>query len=251
MSKKLFVLGMAAALTAISLTALAAPSVDTLLVQGYDAEEMNLVFGISDYSEDADTNCDIESGSYSYQLSTAELETEGASPDTNSEGDEAATSDAEKFTVTAAEVTLTDAGVECALKALSFDGEINHGRIVSSFAHAIKDFGRGKGCLMRAISGTDFGKTEKTDDEGGATASPTAQVTVTEQQIDLAALTVACNRDKGKEDVSGEEAEVDQAEKGPKPGKGKAGAPGQLDKDTNGKGNGKGKGRPAGEDATG
>ncbi|HEY5685219.1 MAG TPA: hypothetical protein VIY70_07600, partial [Acidimicrobiia bacterium] len=48
----------------LGLTAMAMPAIDTVITQGYDAEEMALIFGISAYDDEAVTppkgDCDFE-----------------------------------------------------------------------------------------------------------------------------------------------------------------------------------------------
>jgi hypothetical protein len=183
----------------LGLTALAAPSVDTLLTAGYDADEMRLIFGTSDvYDEDsprAENNensldCGVEKGLYDYDLDTTDTDdADGTLVGALSygEGDNAGddvefvqekdVDDTEAHDYLAPADYGTDEAEECDLVSFSVDRngdeEANHGEVVSAFVHMIKDAGfRGAGCMVRFVSQTEWGKEDLTTDfvsseEGG------------------------------------------------------------------------------------
>lgn len=69
------------------------------------------------------------------------------------------------------------------------NGQINHGQVVSSFVHALKEAGiKGKGCLVRHIAGSDYGK----EDQGIVTGEP-----VLAGEVLLTTLQVACGNGLG------------------------------------------------------
>ena len=117
-----------------------------------------------------------------------------------------------------------DDGKDCLLTSVLIEpkgeGEVNHGTVVSTFAHLL---GGGKGCIMRLFSQSDFGK-------GEYEVSDPALFDVT---LDSIATSCTNQRDRvlGVDDdsTSGEttKARGPQKEQKDKSNKGKSTAPGQ------------------------
>lgn len=217
----------------VSTAALAAPSADTLLVAGYDSDQMSVLYGVSTIDQDGDVatlDCTLN-GDFVYELDTeaADDDTEVAVTDLTpvdpADGKvEFSYEDDEDQT---GETVLYADAEECALTSVTIEpngaGEINHGKVVSTFAHLLKG---GNGCLIRHFAQSDFGKGDY--DEVDAESF----------EVTLQSFETACskNKDKKVDDDSASLNDDDASSVG-----GKANAPGQ-NKDKSNKGN-KGKGQ--------
>ncbi len=166
-------------LALMSSPALAYPSVDTLLVSGYDVEEGVVLYGVSSIDQDgeeATLDCLLD-GDHVY---IADLESEEAESEVTelSEYDSAAEGPGDEATFDSEDddnedgpVTYSDLPDEsdCRLTAVTIehpgDGEINHGTIVSTFARLLQG---GNGCLIRLFAQSDYGKADYVDGEGAA-----------------------------------------------------------------------------------
>ncbi len=244
---KLVALFAGLSLAFVGSAALAAPSADTLLVAGYDSDQMAVLYGVSDIdADDAETatlDCTLV-GDFVYELDVEanEEDTEVGvtglwSKDKDAEdgkGDQVEFSfegdDEEGASVRYGTETTDDedGAEECALTSVKIEpngnGEINHGTIVSTFAKLLKG---GNGCLIRHFAQSDFGKGDY--DEVDAESF----------EVTLASFETACNN-KGRSDSVDDDDESasesrgkDNApgqEKKDKPGKGKDNAPGQKNK---------------------
>lgn len=222
MRSRLFLLLTALAVFMGSATALAAPSADTLLTAGYDAEEMALLFNVSAlFDEDSpfeanNTNsydCRLV-GDFIYQLDAAaaadatsvevtglESQTAGSPTDV---GSAVPTDFSDVFfhqedtdatgTDVLAPLAYGAAGTEeCTLTALLLGEDVNHGKVVSGFVHALKDMGlKGAGCLIHNVSQTEWGKEDLT---GGPVVS-------TDLTVTLAGFESSCNHGKAKQDTA-------------------------------------------------
>lgn len=237
MQKKTIAMITGLALMLVSTAALAAPSADTLLVSGYDADEMAVLYAVSGIDQEGDTeaslDCTIE-GTYIYTLLAGEegdtsfvvdsLEPkveEGDDPgepvefvnETTVEGSEEG--DPIAYGAEGAE--------ECSLTSVSVgrDGkDVNHGDVVSTFAKLLKG---GNGCLIRLFAQSDYGK--KVDDTD-TTDTTTTTTTVVEEdvptEVTLSSIGTACDKgksgeDKGKPDDKGQPEDKGKPENTGKP----------------------------------
>ena len=99
--------------------------------------------------------------------------------------------------------TAPPTGQGCELRVVEVaneNGVVNHGQVVSSFVHDLKESGveGGIGCLVREIAGSGYGKGEE---ETTATTLVTA-TTVLSGEVDLTSETVTCggpDREEGEE----------------------------------------------------
>ena len=169
---KLIALFAGLSLAMLSLPALAYPSADTVLVSGYDADAMVVLYGTSPVDDEdtdpATLDCWIDAGDYTYvadgidDFNPENGETEEADVTELNDGE---SGDAVEFDYEddSGTVTYVDAD-ECQLTAVEIepneDGKITHGTIVSTFA---KLLGEGKGCLIRHFAQSDYGKADYTD----------------------------------------------------------------------------------------
>ena len=216
----------------VSTAALAAPSADTLLVAGYDSDQMSVLYGVSTIDQDGDVatlDCALD-GEFAYELDgeAEDDDTEVAVTDLSPlDSDEPVEFPYEDGTGSA--VAYADAA-ECALTSVTIEpngaGKINHGKVVSTFAHLLKG---GNGCLIRHFAQSDFGKGDY--DEVDAESF----------EVTLQSFETACTKNKDKK-VDDDSASVDDDDASS--GGGKANAPGQ-NKDKSNKGNkgNKGKGQ--------
>ena len=72
---KLIALFAGLSLAFVSSAALAAPSADTLLVAGYDSDQMAVLYGVSDIDQEGDDvslDCTVVEGEYVYALNNGE-----------------------------------------------------------------------------------------------------------------------------------------------------------------------------------
>jgi hypothetical protein len=232
---KLIALFAGLSLAFVGSAALAAPSPDTLLVAGYDGDQMAVLYGVSEIdpegAETATLDCTVEEGEYVYVLNDGEdleenateapvtdLKTKAAT-DGDPDGDvEFFDENVEELDRTAGEGTLygEEGSEECALTAVIIEpngnGEINHGMVVSTFAKLLQG---GNGCLIRHFAQSDFGKGDY--DEVDAESF----------EVTLKSIETACNKKVKSDSVDDD----DDSES-----RGKANAPGQQDKDKPAKG---------------
>ena len=249
---KLIALFAGLSLAFVSSAALAAPSADTLLVAGYDSDQMAVLYGVSDIDQDGDEatlDCTLV-GTFVYELET-EKDTDTAT-DVGEEATGVAVTGLEKDGKEAeffkegkedpaeAEALEEGDGVlysetedgECQLTSVTIEpnggGEINHGTIVSTFSNLLQG---GNGCMIRHFAQSDFGKGDYEIAEG-ETVDEVLEVT-------LQSFETACNKkvksdsvdddddseSRGKSNAPGQE--KDRSDKG-----GKDKAPGQTKKQT-------------------
>ena len=174
---KLIALFAGLSLAFVSSAALAAPSADTLLVAGYDSDQMAVLYGVSSIDQEGDAvtlDCTVEQGNYVYALNNGEdLEegaTEGPVTDLKKKGATDADPDedveffdenveADERTASEGKLYGADGAEECALTSVVIEpngnGEINHGTIVSTFSKLLQG---GNGCMIRHFAQSDFGK---------------------------------------------------------------------------------------------
>jgi len=213
----------------VSSAALAAPSADTLLVAGYDSNQMAVLYGVSGIDQDGDEPATLDCtlvGDFVYELddeadeeaikvAVTGLKTKGA--DGEEDGDvEFFDEDVEEPKEGEGVLYGTDDADECDLTSVTVDrdGKVNHGAVVSTFAKL------GKGCIVRHFAQSDFGKADY-----DAVDSDLFEVT-------LMSIKTSCDKQKDKDAVSTLD---DDASSG-----GKANAPGQANKaDKANKGGGK------------
>jgi hypothetical protein len=225
----------------VSSAALAAPSADTLLVAGYDSDQMAVLYGVSGIDQagdEATLDCtlvgdfvyelDAEADEDATEVAVTGLKTKGA--DDEDDGD-VEFFDEDVDTPVAGEGVLygtptegeTVGAEECALTSVTIEpngaGEINHGKVVSTFAHLLQG---GNGCLIRLFAQSDFGKGDY--DEVDAESF----------EVTLQSFETACvkGKDKKADDDSSSVDDGHGKDKAPglqkdKANKGKASAPGQ------------------------
>lgn len=159
---------------------------DRALIHGYDPIAMQLLWStwLNDQeseSEDTDTGCDIEDGgTYAYE------ETQDGVTITEEETDVA---------TAGCQLTVTDVRGP--------NGQVNHGTVVSSFVHALKEAGieGGIGCYVRVIAQSDYGKGEqqvKTSEVGNTEEAEGPST------VDLTVAEVDCGGDDESEDGGAE-----------------------------------------------
>jgi hypothetical protein len=141
-------------------------------VSGYDDENDVLVYGLSEVT------------------STTGTTAPGTTPDGCAALD-GTTASYGGTTTTTAPAT----GQGCELRVVEVaneNGVVNHGQVVSSFVHDLKEWGveGGIGCLVRGIAGTDYGKGE----EGTTETTAVTPTTVLTGEVDLTSETVTCGR---------------------------------------------------------
>jgi len=150
-------IGVIGALVTSSIALAATSEPNSLLTEGYDADNHNLVWGVADHPDAEGTtatlDCRVE-GTFTYDVN----EDGKVATLTGDDGvamyqpvDE--TADPVPYGETGEECILTVTGVE------GPNGQVNHGTIVSSFVHALKEAGiRGAGCYIRFMAGSSYGK---------------------------------------------------------------------------------------------
>ena len=217
-------------LTFVSSAALAAPSADTLLVAGYDSDQMAVLYGVSDIDQDdaetATLDCTLV-GDFVYELDdeaeegATEVDVTGLQ---EKDDDKVADENYEFFYEGDDEnagdsVLYGDEGAEeCALTSVTIepngDGEINHGTIVSTFAKLLQG---GNGCLIRHFAQSDFGK----GDYGDLDAESF--------EVTLDSFETACNKKHKQESVDDDSTSDDDSsdDDASSDGKGRENAPGQ------------------------
>jgi hypothetical protein len=213
-------IGVVGALLTSSIALAASSEPNSLLTEGYDADNHKLVWGVADHPEAEGTtatlDCQIQ-GTFTYTVDDAgqvvTLVGEDGLPAAYQPVDE--TADPVPYDPTGEECVLTVTDVE------GPNGQVNHGTIVSSFVHALKEAGiRGVGCYVRFIAGSSYGKGEQ-QVQAGEVIPPTEPVT--EGEVTLATHETKC----GNQHADGDE-ELTSAGNG------------------NGNGNGNGRGKPQG-----
>jgi hypothetical protein len=234
----------AASIGVLAVPALAAPAIDTVLLQGYDPDNAHLLFGVTEL----DSGCALAAGEYTYQVGE-----DGTVTVSNGDDDEADAAGAEDG----------DGSGDCVLTAVDVtgpNGQVNHGQVVSSFVQALKALGfQGNGCLVRVIAQTDYGKGDQqitVPEAGAAEGAPELLDDTTEldPMVALAETSTACgggqpDRDAGELDDRGKPEDRGKSEDRGKPeGTGRpdhAGKPDDAgkseDRGNNGNGNGGGK----------
>ncbi len=176
-----------------------AASNDTRLVEGFDPENNVLVFGVSEIDENG-FDCTVEGPDYTYT-------TDGAGSVT------ALTKNSQpaSFKLAGVDVAYGQTSGVCDLTAVDVTGpagQVNHGQVVSSFVHALKEQMKeegvrgGIGCLVRIIAQSDYGK-------GDEQQGPTVIVgtVVVSGEVDLTAHETSCQggpkSDDGDEATNG------------------------------------------------
>jgi hypothetical protein len=189
-----------------------AASNDGVLVEGFDPENKVLVFGVSEIDEDG-IDCTVEGPDYSYVTDGA-----GSVTSLTKNGQPASFKLAGGVDVPYGQTS----GV-CDLTAVDVTGpagQVNHGQVVSSLVHAIKEQMKeagirgGVGCLVRIVGQSDYGKG---DEQQGPTVI--GETVVVSGEVDLTAHETSCGGPKS--DDAGDDAD-------------------EADTDTNGNGNGNG-----------
>ncbi len=170
-----------------ALPALAAPT-DTSFIRGYDDEIRVLVIGI-EALEDAERACaDLEESEESTEVTHSD---DGETATINSPDDEVEVADL-------CELDVVDA--------TGPNGQVNHGTIVSAFVKALKGMElpfKGKGCLVRHIAQTDWGKGDqqvKTGDVEESTDPETSTEEATVSSVMLEIDEVDCVHGKADRD---------------------------------------------------
>lgn len=186
---------------------------DRALVHGYDPAAMQLLWATWLQDEQTADTCEIEDGeTYTYEMTEEGVVIESEEGPVSTDG--------------------------CALTATDVrgpPGQVNHGTVVSSFVHALKEQGieGGIGCYVSAIARSNYGKGDqqvKTSDVVSDTP------TVTDAEVELTVTEVDC--DKPGQAGGGTDDEVAAEETRSSNGRGNG---------NGGKGNpsnGKGKGKP-------
>lgn len=174
----------------LGLTAMAMPAIDTVITQGYDAEEMALIFGISAYDDEAVTppkgDCDFEDD-IEYSLDDP----------------------ADDSSVTPVIVESNTWNPDCELNSVSVKGpndQVNHGTFMSSMVHALKELGwNGGGCLVSAFSKLEVGKDDTKVTTADAREAAEADVVVepADGPWDVMLSTIQASCDKGKDKAPG------------------------------------------------
>jgi hypothetical protein len=203
----------------VTLLLLASPAmadtVDSWFVEGYDPDGHNLVWGAGEVDEDG-YDCAVAAGPYQYVA-----DAEGLVTSLKQNGVDVTYRFGQLGSVTA---PYGQTGGACDLDLIHVagpNGQVNHGQVVSSFVHALKEAGvKGKGCMVRYISGSAYGK----EDQGIVTGAP-----VLAGDVELATHLVACGGGAKKDQVAAESQ-----------GNGRGNGNGRGD----GKGGGNGNGRP-------
>jgi hypothetical protein len=237
---KLIALFAGLSLAFVGSAALAAPSADTLLVAGYDAETTAVLYGISDVDQDGDTGATLDCSLVGdFQYTVGEANEDGVADvdtlqgdDTTFEAEDVVDDDEAPDDITYDDLYGSEdqEGKDCLLTSVTItpngEGEVNHGTVVSTFARLLQG---GNGCMIKLFAQSGFGKDGYEDAEG-------------ELAVTLDSIATACSK-KGKSDsVSGDD---DDSES-----RGKANAPGQQDKTGKGKDNAPGQTKVKNDDSS-
>lgn len=218
-------------LALVSTAALASPSADTLLVAGYDHDQMSVLYGVSSIDQEDDTTASLDCrlvGTFEYKagdatdglaevdsLSSVDQDTDDETPDDTTFEPETVVADPDNDPALA-DVEYGDVGAEeCALTSVTIEpngaDKVTHGTIVSTFAHLLEG---GHGCLIRLFAQSDFGKGDY--DEVNSDIF----------EVTLDSFETACSKNKDKKEKDDHSSSVgdDDDSSG---GVGKANAPGQ------------------------
>lgn len=198
--------------------ALAAPAVDTTFIHGYDEEIRTLVFGVNAL-DDTEAPC--------ASLTESEVATD--------------------LEISSQDGTATVSGAEsgadpCVLDTVDVtgpNGQVNHGTIVSSFVHALNDLDlpfKGRGCLVRYIAGSDYGKGEQQVTAGSEPVEASEEPTVSSIMLQIEEADCAHGKDKTSVDTSEDETSPGKPDSA---GKGKPDQTGKPENPGNSKGKGK------------
>ncbi|HKY48806.1 MAG TPA: hypothetical protein VJQ79_12575 [Acidimicrobiia bacterium] len=162
-----------------------AASTDTLLVEGFDPDNKVLVFGVSEIDENG-YDCTVEGTGYTYITDAAGLVTSLAKDSLAASLKLAGVATPYGQTNGVCDLTVVDV--------IGPAGQVNHGQVVSSFVHAIKEqlneagVKGGVGCLVRVLAQSEYGKG---DQQQGPTVIDET-VVVTTGEVDLNAHEVTC-----------------------------------------------------------
>jgi len=202
--QKLIAIVSGLSLALLSTAALAATSdSDTQFVSGFDgdAEKAKVIYSVSGLDQESDTTATLDCtlvGDYEYVLGeetdgTArvdELSSVDDEPDEDSDTTfeyEGVIDDPDNESLDPVEYG-DEGAEECDLTAVTIEpkggGELNHGTVVSTMA---KQFGPGKGCVMRFIAQSDWGKDSYEVAEG-------------DPIVTLDTLTTSCDKNKRNDD---------------------------------------------------
>jgi hypothetical protein len=199
MNKRLAVaFGLIVALITSSIAWAAANEPNALLTEGYDSDNHNLVWGVAQHPEAEDSTAVFDcrvAGTYTYEFDEG-----GKVVTLTGEGGAAMyqpvdeTADPVPYGATGEECVLTVTGVE------GPNGQVNHGSIVSSFVHALKDAGirGGVGCYVRLIAQSGYGKGDQ-QVQVGEVVPPTG--TVISGEVTLATHETTCGNKHADEEV--------------------------------------------------
>ena len=162
-----------------------AASTDTLLVEGFDPDNKVLVFGVSEIDENG-YDCTVAGTGYTYITDAAGLVTSLAKDSLAASLKLAGVATPYGQTNGVCDLTVVDV--------IGPAGQVNHGQVVSSFVHAIKEqlneagVKGGVGCLVRVLAQSEYGKGEQ--QQGPTVIDET--VVVTTGEVDLNAHEVTC-----------------------------------------------------------
>jgi hypothetical protein len=220
----------------VGLAATADPN--SLLTEGYDSDNHNLVWGVAGHPEaedfDGTLDCRLVTGSYTYEADAdgkvvvLEDDLGAAVEHPSTEGGDPSAYDGD------GECGLTATGVE------GPNGQVNHGTVVSNFVHALKSLGlRGVGCYLRLIAQSDYGKGDQQVqvpevEEPGEDEIVVEEETV-EGTVDLTTHETVC----GRPAHAGQGQPESAGQGGPPEGKGRPEHAGQGKPDWAGQGGGR------------
>jgi hypothetical protein len=169
-----------------------AASVDTLLVEGFDPEANTLVFGVSEVGDDS-IDCTVSGSGFTYAIdatgNVTTLTKDGLAP---------------SFNLAGVDQPYGQTSGVCDLAAVDVTGpagQVNHGQVVSSFVHALKEQLResgirgGIGCLVHFISRSAYGKGDQ--QEGPSDVEPAVVVSST---VDLISHETTCHNGGGSDE---------------------------------------------------
>jgi hypothetical protein len=189
-------IGVIGALLTSSLALAASSEPNSLLTEGYDADNHKLVWGVADHPEAEGTTALIDctvNGDFTY-----EFDENGKVVTLVGEGGAAMYQPVDE---TADPVAYGETGEECILTVTGVEGpngQVNHGTVVSSFVHALKEAGiRGAGCYVRFMAQSSYGQGEQ-QVQGGEVVPPTEPVT--EGEVTLATHETKCGNQHADDD---------------------------------------------------
>lgn len=196
MRKRLVLAATVVATLTIAGTALAASGSSGQMIEGYDSTAFKLVYRISPSTTQGPVDCALD-GTYQYQVDPV---TGAVTIDTIPDGGLFPPSPCDFTDLQALDVT-------------GPNGQVNHGQIVSHFVRSLSGV-KGKGCYVRIIAQSDYGKGDQQVQATGGTDGSTSTSTVTTtpttdttvSTIVLATHEVTC----GKPDTAGPPSGVSQ-----------------------------------------